>query len=549
MVLRKPYAFLIKHFRLIHIIIFSFMAFILYKIISIRSFIDSYIASGQRLKTLDNLTNEYTGILFILSVFLVIILSSVILYLLKHKQKPYKFYIVMVISNAVLFFFLLYTRSFLYDLSFITPDLRFTRIIRDIYTIEMFIQIVITIFVFVRAIGFDIKRFDFKKDLVDFNLSNEDNAEFEFEIDLDKNDILARVRRFKRNFKSYYRENKVVFLVVGMIILIAPVVAIVRGLTSREKIYKENDSFNAGTFTISVLNSYKTTVDYHNDEISDNKYYVILKLRYKNNSNNNYQINTDYARLNYDEYNSTTMTTNFYDKFSEYGVPYYSQILHGNETRDFVFVYELDKEFYDNDLFLKYLYDIKYVNKEVKYYYHTIKLNPVVYNNDTVLVDTKSLGEVLSFKDSLLGDSKITINNFDIADRFEYGVLRCTSSCSKSINYLNANSSSNQIYTLTLARVNYNLEYDKLFGEYTIDKFFEKYASIRYVINGKEHINKAAVKDVSPYTSNNYVFIEVSNYLKRAEKIYLDFTIKDKKYTYVVKDSVKDNENLDIPLE
>ena len=358
MILRKPYAFLIRHFRLIHIIMLTIMSYILYKTISIRSFLDSYISSGQRLKIIEDISNKYVGFLLIISVVFMIFLSGVILYLLKHKKKPFMFYLVMIISYGVLFFFLLYSRSFIYDLNFTTPDLRFTRIIRDIYTIEMFIQIIVTVFVFVRATGFDIKRFDFKKDMLEFNVSNEDNEEFEFEVELDKDEINARIKRFKRHFKYYYKENKIVFL-LGVVIIFGIITTVtLRIVLSKEKIFKENEMFNTRLLSITVLDSYKTNIDYKGKEINQNKYYVILKLRYRNNSNQNLQINTDNARLSYDEFNSVIPNFNYYDKFSEYGVPYYSQILHGGETRDFIFVYELDKEFIDNDLTLKYLYDV-----------------------------------------------------------------------------------------------------------------------------------------------------------------------------------------------
>ncbi len=540
MILRKPYAFLIRHFRLIHIIMLTIMSYILYKTISIRSFIDSYISSGQRLKGIEDLSNEYIGFLLIFSVIFMVLLSGVILYLLKHKKKPFIFYIVMITSYGILFFILLYSRSFLYDLNFTTPDLRFTRIIRDIYTIEMFIEIVVTIFVFVRAIGFDIKRFDFKKDMLEFKVSNEDDAEFEFQVELDKDEINARIRRFKRHFKYYYKENKIVFLLGVVIVLGIVTTVILRNTLNKEKIFKENEMFNTRLLSITVLDSYKTNVDYKGKEINKNKYYAILKLRYRNNSNQNIQLNTENARLSYDEYNSVIPTFNYYDKFSEYGVPYFSQILHSGETRDFIFVYELDKEFIDNDLTLKYLYDVKVVNKEMKYLSRSVKLNPKMYfeNNleDIKTMDTKEKGEELTFSDSMLKDTKLVINDFNISDRFQYGLLKCTTSCNKSVNYLTASNSANQVYSLTLARVDYNLEYDKSFGSYEIDKFFEKYGSIRFVVNGKEYVNKTILKDVSPYPSSNFVFMEVSDNLKKAEKIYLDITIKDKKYTYIVMD-------------
>lgn len=552
MILRKPYAFLIKHFRLIHIIILAAVSYILYKTITFRSFLDEYIGNNQRLKTIDDLTEKYVGIPFILIVLFVIILSGIILYLLKHKNKPYKFYIIAIVSNALLFLLLLYSRSFVYDLNFSTPDLRFTRIIRDVYTIEMFAQILFDIFVFVRAVGFDIRKFDFKRDMVEFNVSEEDNAEFEFQVELDKDDVNAKVKKFRRYFKYYYKENKVVFLVFGLIVLTVSTFFIVRFFTSKEKIYKEREVFNTSMLSISVLDSYKTTVNYRKEELNKDKYYVILKLRYKNNSNTDLQIITDNARISYDDYNSVVPTDKYDEEFSEYGVRYFAQILHSGEIKDYVFVYELDRENIDNDLLLKYLYDIRYVNKEVKYYYRTVKLEPKELSKDITFVDKKELGETLTFKDSLLGDTSITISNISFGDRFSYNTLNCFNlNCSSSRSYLQSSTFSD--YALTLMRVDYDIDYDDSMSTYKINKFFEKYGNIRFVYKDKEYNHKIALKDVSPYLSNNYAFLEVRDKVSVSDKIYLDITIGDKMYTYLLKGTDKKEEvvedNIEQPLE
>ena len=63
-----------------------------------------------------------------------------------------------------------------------------------------------------------------------------------------------------------------------------------------------------------------------------------------------------------------------------------------------------------------------------------------------------------------------------------------------------------------------------------------RYGSIRFVINGKEYEHKLNLKDITPYPTDGYVFLEVRERLNKAEKIYLDFTIRDKKYTYILLD-------------
>ena len=52
---------------------------------------------------------------------------------MKHKKKPVLFYTSNLIIYIVLFILLLFTSSFIYDIQFSTPDLRITKLIKDIY--------------------------------------------------------------------------------------------------------------------------------------------------------------------------------------------------------------------------------------------------------------------------------------------------------------------------------------------------------------------------------------------------------------------------------
>ena len=68
MILRKPYAFLIKNFRIIHFVLTFLMIYVVYKYNNIAKFIQNYI---------DNIANtqvatSYVGLLTFLAVILII---------------------------------------------------------------------------------------------------------------------------------------------------------------------------------------------------------------------------------------------------------------------------------------------------------------------------------------------------------------------------------------------------------------------------------------------------------------------------------------------
>lgn len=145
-------------------------------------------------------------------VVIALLISIVVLYLMRHKKKPSFFYIFSTCVYLFLIALLIFGKSFIYDLQFTTPDLRFTKIVSDLFFIELALQIPIIVITFIRTIGFDVKKFDFKKDIMELDIKDEDNAEFEFELNLDTEETRAKIRRKVRYFKYYYKENKIIFM-------------------------------------------------------------------------------------------------------------------------------------------------------------------------------------------------------------------------------------------------------------------------------------------------------------------------------------------------
>ncbi len=86
MILRKPYAFLIKHFKMIHIILFLLGCFVLYQTNGLYSMIEEY----QQLMIYNETVNSvlsYVSTPTILALVAIIIISGVLIYLLYYKKK------------------------------------------------------------------------------------------------------------------------------------------------------------------------------------------------------------------------------------------------------------------------------------------------------------------------------------------------------------------------------------------------------------------------------------------------------------------------------
>ena len=149
----------------------------------------------------------------------------------------------------------------------------------------------------------------------------------------------------------------------------------------------------------------------------------------------------------------------------------------------------------------------------------------------------------MSFEGSLLGNTKITINNMSINDIFYYNIVKCSyTGCINRTRSINAKTT--ETFDLTLLRLNYKIDYDydTLGSKYTNDTFISKFGSIRFEINGKTYNNRLDLVDVTPYYTKDYALLQVRDKLKKADKIFLDFNIRDKVYTYVIKDNTVNEE-------
>ena len=80
MIIRKPYAFLIKNFKKIHIFLLILSLYVLYQIINVSVFVNEFMRLGTYDFFKDPITNHITWYLT-LSIFLLIIGSSAILFL------------------------------------------------------------------------------------------------------------------------------------------------------------------------------------------------------------------------------------------------------------------------------------------------------------------------------------------------------------------------------------------------------------------------------------------------------------------------------------
>ena len=106
-----------------------------------------------------------------------------LLLLLKHKNKPWKLYLIPLFNYIFLYFVLSIIKNFFktYSITVDAADLRFAR---DLLFIFVVLQLPVVGIFIMRTFGLDIYKFNFNMDEEFLQLSEEDREEIEISIDV-----------------------------------------------------------------------------------------------------------------------------------------------------------------------------------------------------------------------------------------------------------------------------------------------------------------------------------------------------------------------------
>lgn len=327
MVLRKPYGFLIKHFKLIHLIIAFILSYIVYKYRSIYIFLGNCI---------NNSANRYDAFIYIdykilIYIFIVLILLFIVNLLLRYKDKPRNIYIMSLLGYIVLGVILVVVFNYLNGFNVNIIDQKDIRLYRDILFICDLFQYYIIIIMFIRGLGFDIKKFNFAKDAQELNLSQEDVEEIEVNIGLDTTNIVRGVRKQKREFGYFFKEYKIYIISIIIILLLFLGYKIYNYFDNKYKIYNENEYVGDNKY-INITNSYYDKIDNNN--------YIIIKFKTVKNGIND-RLNTGNIVLSILD-KRYVPDKNICYKYNDMGNCYKQQYITSVEE-EYILVYKIDE--------------------------------------------------------------------------------------------------------------------------------------------------------------------------------------------------------------
>ncbi len=531
MVFKRPYAFLIKYFKLINLILSVSLMYIIYKLNNLHTILNQ-IYRGS-ISNFSSLSSTYIGFTLYLLIFATILILVIMILLLKRKKKPMRDYVLGVIYCAIIIIYLFFVDNLFYQAGRSIVELTTLKLYSDISFI-----IVIPIFYFllkyfVMGIGFNLKKFDFGKDILELKQEEQDNEEVEINFDKNTYKYKRKARKILREFKYYTLENKLIIRIIIIILGIALASFLLTLNIVFNKTYKIGQNFVAGQFGITINSVYETKYDLNNKEVRDDSKYVIANIKITNQGETkSFDFNT--LRILFkDDY---VYANNYFNEhFVDLGIPYDGQAIKQGETKNYIFIFKVPEDYYSKKYVIKFYDKNEYNDKQKRVIsvYKTIKVKAVNLDKKRA-TKNKKLNETEILDKGSYGDSKITIKNYEFKSSYTYTHQVCDDNgvCSNRTDLIKSPNNNKVLLIL-----DYELLLDKNYqisSYFKDDKvFFNNFLKVRYTYNGKKKILN--VVDAIASNINNKVFLSVPYEIKNADNISLSFEMRNNRIEYVLK--------------
>ncbi|MEG1596910.1 MAG: hypothetical protein RR359_01385 [Bacilli bacterium] len=528
MVLKKPYAFLIKYFKLIHLCLTMILFYLSFKITNILFFFNDFI-KVNKIDFVTSLPNKYVGIILYVALLLIIGINIFIILLMHYKKKPITFYIINVIFTLICFFVLTFTHNTLYLIETNQLDIKNILINRDVIFVTSIVSYFLILMNLYRASGFNLKKFNFEKDKETILLEEKDNEEIEVELNIDTDKIGRKLNKRKRVLKYFYIENKFLINFIIITVLTFTVTIITINYTIINKKYQEKEYFVLNGIKYEVLNSYKTNLSYNGEDIGKNKYYyTIVKVQLENLTNKEIELKKNIFRLKinnkYFDINSDKV-----NYFFDLGRPLDNK-LYSKEKKVFTLAFEYDNKLEKTKKEFQVFKSGNYKKQELKLNYNKVVLNDKYFKKQDKTVKQK---EELILNSDVYLSTNLKVNDYEFKDKFMYKYEFCLNDkCSMLDDFIK---SSINNYVSTIIRLNLNIIFDENIDVFLRpDEFIYKYGSFVYTKNNKQYNYSGSIINRTPDNNNN-IYLEVSKSLIDEEELFLKISIRNEKYLIKLK--------------
>ena len=437
----------------------------------------------------------------------------------------------MILYISVIVVFLL-SKNVITDMQSMLVPMKTTLAIRDFLNLCRLFQTVSVVFYLIRATGFDIKKFDFVRDLQALDISEEDSEEYEVSLDFESNVFRRKVKKVFRDFKYYYFENKFLIISATLVIFCFSLVFIYINFSKYDKKYAENDFFRAGMYKIGVKASYITSYDsLGNSIIDDDSSLVAIKLSI-NGSSSIFQDVRAVLFIDGIQYYHNSSFSSLYDL----GEIYNGQTI-DNDFSDYLFVYKIPKDKVNSAMQFRYIDNVRYEKGETVVDSINVKLKPVFLDNKTISNNNYSLGEEIKFD-----EYSVNISSFDMNSMFSLNYNSCVSTKEcydfKEVLYPSYTSNNDK----AILKIDGNVYLGKDSKPVDLFNFFNQYCTIEYSIGNDKYIEYPSFLFISPTNIklDNTYYIEIDKAILNADKLKIVFNTRDTKYAYVLRGDINE---------
>lgn len=532
MIIRKPYGFLIKNFKLINLILVIPMLYIALKFGDIATFFSDFVSNDY--KTIEaQIAGNYITILTFISLIFLILVNIIIYLLMRSKRKTTTYYTINIIYYILLLILTIVFYSVMSEIE-IGSKLNSTLVdfVRDISRIITLPSYALIFMNISKGVGFNFKTLKFDNNL-NLRVTEEDEEEIEIKL-TDNNHVLRKnVVHTIRELRYYFLENKLIISLISIFVLVIFAVGMYMHFGVYNKSYDVNQAFALDSFTLTLKDSYLTDVDYSGNEIAKDKYFLAIKLSIHNKNSEPIALDSSNFKIFFDN-KSAFPSFDRSSRFIDVGKPYYGTEIMPGESNDYVIVYELD------DTMLKTQYQMRIYsgmdNKNGKLIprYKTINIKPKNIIEEIDMGRTE-IGKEILFEDTFLGNTKYKLKKFEIADSYTYEYEYCH----KSKDCINLRKTlvptSGNVLLIFKDEISWDEE-SAYFKNKNID-FYKHFTKLTYTYSRGEStkVYETSMKNVTPSGVKDVKIYEITNIVNRSTNVNLIFQARNKRATINLK--------------
>ena len=532
MILKKPYAFLIKHFKLIHILLTIPLAYLFYRSVLIYTFLNTYVNSNF-VTTDTNIAATYINYFMYIALLFSILAVLSVFFLMRQKKKNTTFYLCFMLFYILLFISISISYGLLDSIESVEIASQSSRMFRDLALLFVVPQGFFTIYTFLRGVGFNVKQFNFDEDARELDIEDVDSEEFEINFGRNNYKYERKFNRFKREFIYYVKENKITFTILMVVAAIAILTMVYLYFGVYHKTYRENKNVSHNGIKVSVVKSLLSNLDMGGRYIDDDhSYYMAISMKVNNTSSERQVIDIDNFKLNIGR-NLYDVTLDRAAYFADLGLPYSKgTTINPSDEKLYVITYKVPTKEVGKDATLKILESLEFTIGSVTPTYKVINLSYDKIDENKVVKEV-SYGKILELSDTNLGFTQIQAKDYKVANTFLYKYNSCDTlnNCNELKNMVVASSSK------TLLIISGMFQIDQLSNYFlykqSLNSFMNDFITVSYNIGDKTY--KSNVKNVSPTSSGDIWIMEVKDGVKNADKIDLLVTVRGSVYKMNIK--------------